>query len=136
MIINGINIDPLIRSYKKFKQFHTRVTNPQPSDDRELNEAGLIQGFEFCYERCWKTMRKLLNKEGLQPKSMREIFRMASDIGFIADPELWFLFQDKRNISAHVYDEHEISEILSAIEAFDKEAVQFIQHLAGPNALD
>jgi nucleotidyltransferase substrate binding protein (TIGR01987 family) len=136
MIINGINIDALINSYKKFKQFYARVLNPQPSDDLELNDAGLIQGFEFCYERCWKVMLKLLKKEGHKPQSTKEIFRLAAKTGYIADPEVWFLFQDKRNTSSHVYSEDEMEAILMGIQQFETEAANFIKKIAGPDALN
>jgi nucleotidyltransferase substrate binding protein (TIGR01987 family) len=136
MMIAEINISPLLKAFKKFKEFKHIVAISPPSFDLELKKTGLIQGFEFCYERCWKTIKKLLEKDGKQPLSTKDIFRMAAAAGFIKDPEPWFVFLDKRNLTSHAYEEDKAELVIEILDQFEKEVEDFIKRIGGTNALN
>jgi nucleotidyltransferase substrate binding protein (TIGR01987 family) len=136
MIIQDVNISPLIKAFKKFKEFKHIVSHSEPSPELEVKKAGLIQGFEFCYERCWKTMKKLLEKDGKQPLSTKDIFRLSAAAGFIKNPEVWFVFLDKRNLTPHTYEEDEAELVIEILDQFEEEVKDFIQRIGGSNALN
>lgn len=48
-------------------------------------------------------MKRLLQERGKIANSPRETFRMVALEGFIYDPELWFDFLVKRNLTVHTY---------------------------------
>jgi hypothetical protein len=50
MIIDTVNLEPLLKAFKKFELFRQKL-------DTEQEQAGAIQAFEYCYELSWKTMR-------------------------------------------------------------------------------
>jgi len=52
MIIQDGTICPLIKVFKKLKEFKYIVSHSELSPKLEAKKAGLIQEFEFCYERC------------------------------------------------------------------------------------
>ena len=65
-----------------------------------------IQRFEFCFELAWKLMKVVLEYEGSEVNSPRSTIREAWKQGLIADAEAWLDMMEKRNLSAHTYDEH------------------------------
>lgn len=127
MIIEGINIDSLLRAFARFQEFHKIAKT-------EIEQAGLIQAFEYTYELTWKTMKRFLEARGKIANSPREVFRMAALETFIDDPELWFDFVKMRNLTVHIYDENEIATILSVLPSFENEVEKFITKLQNKNA--
>lgn len=93
MIIENVNIEPLLKVFLKFEAFRLNTKTEQ-------EKAGAIQSFEYCFELVWKAMKRLLNERGKVVNSPKEAFRMAALEGFIGDPELWFEFLKKRNITS------------------------------------
>lgn len=122
MIIDGINIESLLKACKKFEQFRYNLNSEQ-------EQAGAILSFEYCYELVWKTMKRLLDVRGKSANSPREVFRMAGLEGFIKDPELWFNFLKKRNITVHTYEEEEAKEVISIFEDFSLEIQDFLKNI-------
>jgi nucleotidyltransferase substrate binding protein (TIGR01987 family) len=119
MWIENINVDSLLKASSKFEQFRTQAKT-------ELEKAGVIQAFEYCFELSWKTMKRLLGERGKVVNSPREAFRMAALEGFIKDPELWFEFLKKRNLTSHTYEEAEVKKIIDSMESFSKELRDFL----------
>lgn len=122
MLIGEIEISPLLKAFKKFEDF--RVNN-----STEQEKAGTIQAFEYCFELTWKIMRRLLAERGSIANSPREAFRMAALEGFIADPELWFDFLKKRNLTVHTYQESEVEKVLAICPIFSEEVKKFLKQL-------
>ena len=67
-------------------------------------KMGAVQAFEICYELAWKTMKKILEVEGLEFNSPRSVFRESARVGIIKDPIKWFVYLEKRNITVHAYE--------------------------------
>lgn len=122
VIIDNVNIEPLIKAFEKFEKFRV-------NDKTEQERAGIIQAFEYCFELSWKTMKRLLEQRGIGANSPRETFRMAVLEGLISDPELWFDFLKKRNITFHTYNQDEADEVLSVCSAFSLEVSSFLKNI-------
>ncbi len=125
MIIENVNIDPLLKAFSKFEAFRFNTNTEQ-------EKAGAIQAYEYCFELVWKVMKRLLGERGKIANSPREAFRMAALEGFIEDPELWFSFLKMRNITVHTYQEKEAEEVLKVFSAFSDEIKLFLKRIGVP----
>lgn len=126
MIIDTIDISPLLLAFKKFESFRTNTRT-------EHERAGTIQAFEYTYELVWRTMKRLLEVRGQTANSPREVFRLAVREGFISDPELWFYFLKMRNITVHTYHEDEARQVYAALESFSQEVIKFFEIIGVPH---
>ncbi|HSC25140.1 MAG TPA: HI0074 family nucleotidyltransferase substrate-binding subunit [Candidatus Babeliales bacterium] len=122
MIIDTININPLLKTVKKFELFRHNL-------ETEQKQAVAIQAFEYSFELSWKMMKRLLAVHGKIANSPREIYRMAALEGFIKDPELCFDFLKKRNMTVHTYEEKEALEVISVFPDFARELQNFIKNI-------
>jgi hypothetical protein len=57
-ILKDIDIDPMLKA----QQFLLSAIKEARSN---LEKAGAIQGFEFCYELAWKLMKRVLSYRGI-----------------------------------------------------------------------
>ena len=124
--IENINIEPLLKAFSKFEQFRVNSVTEQ-------EKAGTIQAFEYCFELVWKIMKRLLEERGKIANSPKETFRMAALEGFISDPEIWFDFLRKRNLTVHTYQESEAENILAITESISFEIKAFLQKIGFVN---
>lgn len=98
---------------------------PAPADE-ELRDA-CIQRFEFCFELCWKMLKRRLELDLPSPAlidgmSYRELFRVGAEQGLVDDPAPWFVYRDKRNITSHTYNAAKAAEIFAVIPEFASQA--------------
>jgi nucleotidyltransferase substrate binding protein (TIGR01987 family) len=126
MIIENINIQPLLKAFKKFEAFRLNINTEQ-------EQAGAIQAFEFCFELAWKIMKKFLELRGLTANSPKEAFRIAALEQLIPDPEIWFEFLKKRNLSVHTYQEEAVTTILKVLPMFSQEIKIFLKNIGIPD---
>ncbi|MCE5315948.1 MAG: nucleotidyltransferase substrate binding protein [Parachlamydia sp.] len=117
-----IDLTKLLKARAIFERFRQDM-----QDDRD--QAGAIQAFEFCYELAWKMMKRALESRGQEVGSPKDTFRKAALEKLIDDPELWFEFQQKRNLTSHTYEQENVTAILSIFDKFSKELVELIQRL-------
>lgn len=122
MWIGETNIEPLLKAFKKFEEFRV-------NDKTEQERAGSIQAFEYCFELTWKIMKRLLAERGRIANSPKEVFRMAALEEFISDPELWFEFLKKRNLTVYTYEESQVYSVLSIFPEFATELKQFLNKI-------
>lgn len=71
----------------------------------ELQQAGLIQSFEFTFELSWKTIKDYLETEGMIIPYPREVLKEAFKGGLIKDGHLWIKMLDTRNQLSHTYND-------------------------------
>jgi nucleotidyltransferase substrate binding protein (TIGR01987 family) len=74
--------------------------------------------FEFTYEMAWKSLKRALDYLGIDARSPRPIFKEAYTQGLLQDEQVWLDMIEMRNLSSHVYDEFEISRILTELERY------------------
>ena len=119
--VGETNISPLLKAFSKFESFRA-------NSKTEQEKAGIIQAFEYSFELSWKIMKRLLEARGRIANSPKETFRMAALEGFIEDPEVWFDFLKKRNLTMHAYQE-EVEKVLLVCPLFSKEIKKFLNKI-------
>ncbi|MDZ7891003.1 MAG: nucleotidyltransferase substrate binding protein [Rhodoferax sp.] len=71
----------------------------------DLEQQGLLQGFEFTHELAWNVLKDYLEMEGIQGLvGSRSTVHEAFDRGLVADGEPWMDMIEKRNLSSHIYN--------------------------------
>lgn len=115
----NINLTAILKAQKVFEEFRKDLTTDQ-------NKTGAVQAFEFCYELSWKLMKRVLELRGFEVGSPKDAMRKAALDHLIDDPEIWFEFQKKRNLTVHSYDRENLNLIVSIFDSFSKEMETFI----------
>ena len=67
----------------------------------ELVFEGTIHRFEITIELVWKTLKRALEFEGLNPRTPRESVKEAFRIGWLHDEAAWLDMLDHRNTTSH-----------------------------------
>ena len=114
-----IDYSKLIKAQCMFEKFRQDMQD-------ERDQAGAIQAFEFCYELAWKMMKRFLESRGAEVGSPKDTFRKAALERLIDDPELWFEFQMKRNLTSHTYEYENVIAILEIFDLFSQELEKLI----------
>jgi len=88
----------------------------------------IVKRFEFTYEMSWKALKRYLEFLGFEVKNPRQTFKESYSQQIIDDENIWLDMIEQRNLSSHIYDELEISEILDKkenyLKAFQKLKIQ------------
>ena len=71
----------------------------------DLEEQGLIQGFEYTFVLAWKTLKDYLEEKQVAAKFPRDTIKQGFQYGLIDDGDIWIDMLEKRNLMAHAYDE-------------------------------
>lgn len=114
-----ISLDPILKAQKIFEEFRKDLRT-------DKDKTATVQAFEFCYELSWKLMRRVLKSRGLEVGSPKDAFRKAALDHLIDDPEVWFDFQEKRNLTVHSYDREHLNLIVSIFDSFSNEVEKLI----------
>jgi len=71
----------------------------------DLERAGLIKTFEFCFELSWNVLKDLLFYEGYDVKVPRSAIRKSFEVDYIDEGDCEALLEalDKRNLLSHTY---------------------------------
>ena len=82
----------------------------------DLEQQGLIQGFEFTHELAWSVLKDYLEMEGIQGLiGSRSTAREAFKRGLVVDGAVWMDMIEKRNLSSHTYNQTVALTIVEAI---------------------
>lgn len=84
----------------------------------DLERAGMIKTFEFCFELSWNTLKDLLVYEGYTAKSPRAVIRKSFESEYLDESDCETLLDalGKRNLLAHVYREKLALEVETLIK--------------------
>lgn len=88
-----------------------------PSDNT-INQDATIQRFEFTFELCWKIMQTIVSQNKQNIYGPKNVIRVTAQLGIIDDPQIWFDFLEKRNLTAHTYDEKTAQAVYQAAKKF------------------
>lgn len=78
----------------------------------ELEQQGLVQGFEFTHELAWNVLKDYLEGKGLSGIiGSKDATRAAFKNGLIDDGEAWMDMIKARNLSSHTYNLETAEEI-------------------------
>lgn len=113
---------------KALKIFSSATANPPKS---ELERDGIIQRFEYTFELCWKSIRKLLQHMGRidVSASPKPLFRDALEEKIIKDIDVWFAYLDARNRTSHGYNSYEAKKVYDAIKGFADDVEELLKEL-------
>lgn len=101
--------------------------------DEELRDA-CIQRFEYTFELSWKMLKRQLEQELPNPTevdsfSYRYLFRVGAERGLVQDVEAWFDYRERRNMTAHTYDQEKAAKVFEVLPAFAGHAADLLAHL-------
>ena len=82
----------------------------------ELEQQGLIQGFEFTHELAWNLLKDFLEAQGIAGLiGSRDAIRTAFKNGLLEEGETWMEMIKARNLSSHTYQQDLAQRIASDI---------------------
>jgi nucleotidyltransferase substrate binding protein (TIGR01987 family) len=111
---NDIRWKQRFQNFEKTYNFLKRANEKEELS--ELEEAGLIQGFEFTFELAWKTLKDYLEYKNVDVKFPRDVIKESFKYELISDGEVWLDMLDKRNLMTHTYDEEKSSLAIALIK--------------------
>lgn len=113
---------------KAFVQFDEAVNRINALSD--LEKEGLVQRFEYTFERAWKTMKDYLEAQDVEVKFPREAIKKGFQYEIITEGEMWLEMLESRNLMAHTYDEEVFQTAVHRIAAdFYPEIKQLYNYL-------
>ncbi|MCP9809205.1 nucleotidyltransferase substrate binding protein [Cyanobium sp. HWJ4-Hawea] len=95
-------LESLQRALKQLKAALAALAN-DPSND--VIAIAVIKAFEFSFELSWKSLKDLLQHEGIDAMLPREVLRQAFAYELLAEGQIWIDMLEQRNLMAHTYDE-------------------------------
>lgn len=103
----------------------------QPLDDSIISKFirdGAIQRFEYTYELCWKTLKKVLDEyfNIKEPLAVKDLYREAGKSGIIEFVENWFEYHTARNETSHIYAEEIADKTYKAAKKFLPDAQKLL----------
>lgn len=102
---------------KALLQLDEAVELMQQRELSRLEKQGVIQGFEYCYELGWNTMKDFLVWQGIDGIiDSRDTIREAFSKGLISDGHAWMQMLTDRNRTSHTYNEETAEAILTNIQ--------------------
>lgn len=103
---------------RAFQTLRRAVELAAQRDLSELEQQGLVQGFEFTHELAWNVLKDYLEEQGVtgvigSKNATREAFKN----GLIDDGGAWMEMIKARNLSSHTYNLEIAEEIVEGILA-------------------
>ena len=83
-----------------------------------IHQDATIQRFEFTFELCWKIMQTIVKENIPNIYGPKNVIREAAKLNLIDDPQAWFDFLNKRNLTVHTYKEMIAKEVYHAAKDF------------------
>jgi nucleotidyltransferase substrate binding protein (TIGR01987 family) len=115
----GVSLENLARAHARLVEF---AASPVST---ERDKAGIVQAFEFTFERFWKVFQKLAPEAGLPADSPRQALQAEARMGYIPQEhqDAWARMLADRNLTTHTYRE----ELANAV--FERIVGEYLQRL-------
>lgn len=104
---------------KAVQRLTDALSAPARSD---LEKAGCIQYFEFCFELAWKSVRLAAEDQGLGDcSSPRSSLKQAFALNWIDNEEAWLDMLSARNRMSHTYNSEDALKVYDHLQTFAQE---------------
>lgn len=101
---------------KAFGTLTAAVTLARTRTLSDLEDQGMIQGFEFTHELAWCVLKDYLEYKGFSGIiGSRDATRLAFNNALIEDGEVWMDMIKARNQTSHTYNENVAAQITADI---------------------
>jgi len=101
---------------RAFQTLSRAVALAEQRELSELEEQGLIQGFEFTHELAWNLLKDYLEDKGIIGLiGSKDASRSAFKQGLIEEGEVWMDMIKARNLSSHTYNQEIAEDIVENI---------------------
>lgn len=98
----------------------------------KLEKQGVIQGFEYCYELGWNTLKDFLVWQGIEGLvGSRDAIREGFSRGLVADGTGWMQMLADRNRTSHTYNEETAEAILRNIQQHHHPLLRALEQVLG-----
>jgi len=109
-----------VQRFQNYRQALSRLTEAvKLSRERplsDLEQQGLIQGFEFTHELAWNVLKDYLEAQGfVDLVGSKNATRQAFKNGLLEDGEAWMDMFHARNLTSHTYQEKIAEDIVKDI---------------------
>ena len=71
----------------------------------KIEQAGIVQAYEFTFELAWKTLKDYLAFNEVEAKFPRDVIKQAFKYELLSDGDTWMDMLEKRNLMTHTYNE-------------------------------
>lgn len=116
-------IKNLLKAQNRFKKFFADVS-------QEVNKLASVKAFEYCLGTIEDIFRKVLYYEGISELHFyKDLYRYATQMDLIDDPEVWFKFIELRRKTDYIYDDLVLQEVIDGLQIFAKEFDKAIDQL-------
>jgi len=112
-----MNKEPLLLDFKNaLSRFAEVMLTPHTFD---LEKAGCIQYFEFCFELAWKSAKVVAEGLGITDcQSPKAALKCAFSQGWIDDEELWLDMLASRNLMSHTYEAQDALKVYEKLGSY------------------
>lgn len=124
---------------KALQTLQNGVELAQKRELTELEQQGMIKGFEFTHELAWNVLKDYLENKGISGLiGSKDATRIAFKNGLIEDGEAWMEMIKARNQTVHLYDPALAKKVINQIQelfypAFMKLKLKFTNLLEAEN---
>ncbi|MDR0709988.1 MAG: nucleotidyltransferase substrate binding protein, partial [Spirochaetaceae bacterium] len=101
---------------KALAQLDAAVALSKSRSLSDLEQQGLVKGFEFTFELAWNMLKDYLEEQGFVDfHGSKSAIRLAFREGLLENGETWLEMVKSRNESSHTYNVDTAHEIVDAI---------------------
>lgn len=119
----------LAKIHQQFNTATNRLAEALEEDKtKRINIDGSIQRFEFCFELCWKMIRRHLEYKGISVRTPRDAFKEAFKLGWLKEGDtFWSQMIEDRNLTSHTYNEATADSVYSNLSQYLRAYMQLAQ---------
>lgn len=135
-MIDYTNFRGALKNLQDYWALHANTAfNGENPKQKELEQMGIIQAYEVCYEAMMKTLRRYLTEETgmteMSNKGAKPIIRAAAENQLLGSPvEDWLQYVNFRNASSHDYGIDKLQNILQSIPGFIDAAINLYKTMS------